>query len=372
MAKRANGEGSIGKAADGRWWARLTVDGKRKVAYGKTRAEAAQKLTQLLRARDAALPIPSQRQTLADYLKGWLEAIEGTVRPRTFAEYERLVKRHIIPELGKLPVARLTPQDVERLAAAKRKGGLSPQTVLHVHRALHTALERAARQGLVVRNVVSLADPPRVPRRETRILTPEESKTLITTAANHEYGALFVVAVTCGLREGELLALRWADVDLGEKPALTVKRSLVRIQNTLQFAEPKSARSRRRVVLPAAAVAALKRHRAQQLEARLKLGAAWTEADLVFPDELGRPMDATRLLRRYWLPFLEQAGLPRVRLHDLRHTAASLLLAEGIHPKVASETLGHSAIGITMDLYSHTLPTLQEQAAEAMDRLFRT
>ena len=168
------------------------------------------------------------------------------------------------------------------------------------------------------------------------------------------------------MRMGELLALSWRDVDL-EGATLQVKATLQRTRDGFTFAEPKPARSRRQVALTIAAVASLKRHRVVQAEERLRLGIAWEENDLVFANEVGRPIEAANLRNRYFWRLLERAGLPRIRFHDLRHTAATLMLGQGVHPKVVSEMLGHSQISITLDLYSHVTPTMQREAAEAMD-----
>jgi integrase len=199
-------------------------------------------------------------------------------------------------------------------------------------------------------------------------LVPEDARRLLDAASGDRLEALYVLALTTGLREGELLGLKWRDVRLEER-ALEIRGSLQRVSAGLVVVEPKTKQSRRRVGLTDAALVALRRHRVRQAEERLSLGAAWPNSDLVFTDEVGGPIDATKLLRNSFVPLLKTAGLGAMRFHDLRHTAATLLLGRGIHPKIVSEMLGHSQVGITLDLYSHVTPTMQREATAAMDAI---
>ena len=225
--------------------------------------------------------------------------------------------------------------------------------------------------SLVARNVATLVTPPRRRRREMTALDPGQARALLEARAGDRLEALYALALTTGMRMGELLALRWREVDL-DGGTLRVNATLHRTRDGFVFAEPKTARSRRQVALTNAAVGALRRHRVAQAEERLRLGAVWEDNDLVFANEVGRPIEATNLRNRSFWPLLERAALPRIRFHDLRHTAATLLLGQGVHPKIVSEMLGHSQIAITLDLYSHVTPTMQRQAAETLDAvLFR-
>jgi integrase len=201
-----------------------------------------------------------------------------------------------------------------------------------------------------------------------RVLSPDDVRELLQTATEDRYEALYVLAVSTGLRQGELLALRWQDIDL-EARTLQVRQTLHRTRGEYVFSQPKTAKSRRLVILATAAVSALRRRRVLQAEDRLQIGAIWQDYDLVFTNEIGGPIDAGNLRTRSFQHLLQRAGLPRVRFHDLRHTAATLMLGRGIHPKVVSEMLGHSQIAITLDLYSHVTPTMQREAAQAMDEL---
>ena len=373
--RRGRGEGSIQKRKDGRWAAVIDLgwgDGKRsrKIVYGRTRQEVARKLTDLLKARKDGLPIPNENKKIDAFLADWLETMKPTVRPRTWQRYEEYVRLHVTPTLGRIRVAKLEPHHLQRLYAQRMESGLSAQTVVHLHRMLHKAFAQGLRWGLVARNVTELVDPPRVTRKEMRALSPEEATRLLEAAAGDPLEALYVIAITTGLRERELLGLRWREVDL-ETHRLHIVASLQNLPGEgLTIVEPKTPRSRRLVVIGELGVDALRRHRADQAEHRLRRGEAWEDNDLVFPNSFGRPINASNLLSRCFYPLLKRAGLLRVRFHDLRHTAATLLLDEGVHPKIVSEMLGHSTISITLDLYSHVTPSMQEQAAQALDSLF--
>lgn len=371
MGKRANGEGSIRKRPDGRWEARISLpNGKRKAFYGKTRTEAYRKLTEALKARQDALPIPLERQTVEKYLKEWLQSVKPSLRPRTWDRYEQYVRLHAVPHLGHLPLARLFPQHLQALYRDCLETGLSAMTVVHLHTVIHTALEKAARWGLVARNVADLVSPPRPQRKEMQTLSPEQARTFLEAAKGDRLEALYVLALTTGMRQGELLALHWQDVDL-EGQTLQVRFTLQRRRSEFVFAEPKTPRSKRQVILTNAAATALRRHRARQVEERLRQGPAWEDTGLVFANQIGQPLYGVDMTRARLYPLLRRAGLPGIRFHDLRHTAATLLLGQGMHAKVVADMLGHSAIAITLDLYSHTSPAMHRQAAQAMDAVLQ-
>jgi integrase len=240
--------------------------------------------------------------------------------------------------------------------------------VNHLHTVLHTAFAQAVRWGLVSRNVVALARPPRKVHLEVVALTAEQARTLLACAAGHRFEALFVLALKTGMRRGELLALHWQDVDL-EAGVLQVRGTLRRTRAGLAIGTPKTASARRKVALSAGSVAALRRHRARQDEERRRLGDGWQDFGLVFPNGLGRPMEPRDFLFSHFRPLLVAAGLPPITFHALRHTAATLLLGQGEHPKVVQELLGHAQVSITLDRYSHMTPTLMSGAAATMDRL---
>ncbi len=369
--KRGNNEGSITKRPDGLWEARITLDdGKRKSFYGKTRQEAARKLAAALRDRDAGLPVVGGAQTVGQYLSAWLAASKATVRLRTWRGYETHVRRHALPTLGALNLVKLTPQHVQLLYAKKLEEGLSSTSVHHLHVVLHRALDAALRLGLVQRNVCEMVEVPRIRHHEMTTLSEAQAQKLLTTAQGARLEALYVLALATGMRQGELLALKWRDVDL-DGATLQVRASVHYGGSSFVFDEPKTPYSRRRIALSQIAIEALRSHRVRQLEERIQLGAAWDDMELVFPNSIGRPLSASNLMRREFHPLLDQAGLPKVRFHDLRHTAATLLISRGINPKVVSEMLGHSHVSVTLGIYSHVMPHMQEQAASAMDAALR-
>lgn len=372
MAKRGANVGSIYKRKDGRWAAsiHLGYEGgsrRRKTYYGKTRREVQAKLTAALRAHQQGLPIASARQTVGQFLVRWLEdSARPSLRPLTFVTYESIVRLHLQPALGRIQLDRLTPQHVQALLNERSAAGLAPATVRNIQRVLHRALEVAARWGLVGRNVARLVDVPRRVRKDVRVLSPEEARALLDAVKGDRLEALYTVALATGLRQGEALGLRWSDVVL-DASMLTVRGALARIEGELRIVEPKSATSRRSITLPEFAVSSLRDHRARQLQERLRAGEAWhPEWNLVFATPQGAPLDARRV-RTLFKAHLAHAGLPDVRFHDLRHSCASLLLAQGVPARVVMETLGHSSISMTMDIYSHVFPALSREAAHSMD-----
>jgi integrase len=328
----------------------------------------AAKLAAALKGRQDGLPLAGDRQRVGEYLTNWLEGARPSLRPRTWERYAQYLRLHAIPEIGRLPLARLTPEHLQRLYAARQEAGLSAMSVRHLHAVLHRALEQATRWGLVARNVASLVSPPRAPRHEMHTLTTEQARAFLQATESDRFHALYVLAVSTGMRQGELLALRWQDVGL-ERGTVQVRASLE--IGTRRIAEAKTAGSRRQVTLTRAAVEALRDHRTRQLEERLR-SPYWDDLGLVFANEVGRPVEVGNLLRRSFRPLLEKAGLPRIRFHDLRHTAATLLLGRGLHPKIVSDLLGHARISTTLDLYSHVTPTMQAEAAAAMDVVLGT
>lgn len=369
--RRGNSEGSITKRSDGRWEARISLDGgKRKSFYGKTRQEVARKLAQVIRDRDNGLPIVAERQTVAEYAKSWLESMEPTIGPSSLQRYDECLRLHIVPRIGTIALARLMPQHIQAAYAAALKRGLSSTYVHMIHGVVHHMLGDAMRLGLVQRNVSELVEVPRIRHYEMQVYTPQQARAFLDAARDHRLEALFVLALTTGMRQGELFALQWHNVDT-EQGIVQVRATLKRIDSKLVIAETKTKKSRRRIALTPLACEALRRHRARQLEERLVLGQAWQDRDLVFPNTIGNLYSLGSFERRVFWRIIDKAGLPRIRFHDLRHTAATLLLLQGVHVKVVSEMLGHSSITITLDRYSHVLPDMQRDAAMAMQRVLQ-
>jgi integrase len=367
--RRARGEGSILQRGDGRWVARVTLpDGKRREFYGKTQAEVRSKLIAARADVQAGLPLPNARLTLGAWLKEWLDTVaRSSVRASTFRTYEGYVKNRVQShQAARLPLGRLTPSDLDRLFADLRAAGLSPRTIEQIRAIIRRALNVAMKRGLVARNVATLTDPPRVERKEAPALSPEDARRLLDALADELRYPLYAVALASGRRLGELLGLRWEDVDLDEG-IIHVRQAAQRLGRVTQFAPPKTNRSRRQVTLPASTLTLLHEHRARQLAQRLAAGPAWQDVGLVFPNELGAPLVGTSVTNGFQRA-LARAGLPKIRFHDLRHGTASLLLVEGVNPRVVMERLGHSTIALTLGTYSHVIPALDREAAARLDR----
>jgi integrase len=371
MGKRGNGEGSISRRKDGLYMARYTIQTptgtKRKTIYGKEREEVADKLIEALSNRNKGLVFDADNLKLGEYLGRWLtDSVRDTVRPTTFERYEQVVRVHIRPALGKVKLKNLTSAHVRGLYRQKLDAGLSSRTVQYVHVTLHKALKQAVSDGLIPRNVTEAAKPPQVRREEMQPLTAEQVKVLFEAAKGDRLEALYVLAVTTGLRQGELLGLRWDDIDL-EVGTLQVRRTLTTAKGGPVLSTPKTKGSRRSVKLSQTALKALRSHLERQLEEIDRVGDLWCENGLIFASEGGSLLSRQHVTAHRFKPLLKRAGLPEIRFHDLRHTCATLLLIKNVNPKVVSEMLGHSSIAITLDTYSHVLPTMQESAAKAME-----
>jgi len=259
------------------------------------------------------------------------------------------------------------PQRRARILARKLESGLSPRGVQIIHAVLRTALNQAVRWGDLHRNVASLVKPPRVPRGQVDPFTPEEAKAFLTAISGHRLEALFILGIATGMRQGEIMGLRWVDVDL-DYAQLRIRYSLQRIKGEFQLVEPKSRQSRRTITLPQMAVTALRAHRTRQLEERMLAGREWVDTGMVFTTTSGNYLNAGVACKAYHQTLVD-ARLRRQRFHDMRHCCASLLLAQGVHPRLVMETLGHSQIGLTMNTYSHVIPDLKRETAERMDAI---
>jgi integrase len=328
--------------------------------------------------RDGGVTFDAGTQTVGEYLDRWLtDSVRDSVKPRTFSNYSLQVRQHITPALGRVKLKNLSPAHIQSFYRTKLDAGLSPSSVRYIHAVLHRALKQALRWGLVPRNVTEAVDIPKLVREEITALSPEQARVFLSTARGDRYEALYQLAIRTGLRRGELLGLRWRDIDLDVGVLQTV-RQLQRLRdqkddhgNTVTrvtFSSLKSGKGRRiRLTVPVAE--ALRAHRARQAEEKLRLGNLYEDQDLVFATEAGTPLEASNIDRRSFKPILHAAGLPDIRFHDLRHTCATLLLSGNTPPKVVQEILGHADIALTLNTYSHVMPDMQEHAAEAMDRV---
>jgi integrase len=368
--RRAHGEGAVWQRSDGRWVGQLDlgwVEGKRRrrAVVGRTKAEASDKLRTLKNERDRGVNLTARRLTVSEWLDEWLTRVKPAagLRATTMERYRQVVERHLRPALGKVRLDRLSPMQVQAFLDGVEA---APGTVVKIHGVLRSALSDAERLDLVGRNVAKAARVSGQGHRQRRVLTPAEARGLLRSMAGERLEPLFTVALVLGLRRGELVGLRWADVDLDER-TLYVRQSIVRVGAELRVQAPKTYRSVRPLRLPGAAVEALQRQRAAQAAERLRAGPDWQDLGLVFTSSVGTPLDPRNVTREF-ARLRSRAGLGWVRLHDLRHACATFLLAEGIEPRTVMDVLGHSTTRL-LDVYGHALPERLDAAADVMDGL---
>lgn len=382
--RRRRGDGAVIRRGDGRWAGRIKQpDGRVRWYYGKDQQAVEDRLAEALRLLKSGVPLRDATLTFGSWLIEWLDGLSVTgartkgLKPATIAYYRQYVEAHVLrSELAAKPLAKLAASDLVRLyhrmTAQPAAGGLglSSTTAHHLHAVVHRALAQAVRQGKVARNVAELVaedSRPSINRTEMHLLADENYDRFLEAVRGHRLEALFVVAIREGLRQGELLALRWCDVDLDNGTVAITGSLQATLRSGLTIGDPTSRKARRSVTLFPGTIAALREHRAHQLSERRRAGSRWADRDLVFCTEIGgflRRGPLTRMLDTV----LRSAGLPDVRFQDLRHSAATDWLAHGMHPKVAAERLGHASVGITLDLYSHVTPTLQREAVAEVTR----
>lgn len=376
MAENARRTGQVIKRGENSWLLRIYLgedsNGKRRYANKTvrgTKRDAQKWLNSALRDQDLGIFVEPAAITLNEYLDKWLEAVaRPRVSQRTADGYAGLLERYIRPAIGHKRLESLQPLDIQKVYGEMQARKLSARVVRHTHSALHNALKQAVKWDMIIRNPSDLAELPKVPYKERRVLSPDEAASFLEAADMMPHGLIFEFALLSGMRPEEYLALQWSDVDMTRSTA-QVRRALIRHKKSWSFEEPKTARSRRTVFLPAPLLNKLATHKRKQGEERLKLGAAWHTHDLIFCSEQGTPLSIPNLTYRYFRPILEKAELPRIRLYDLRHTCATLLLIAEENPKVVSERLGHSTIVLTLDTYSHVLPTMQQSATARLEKM---
>jgi integrase len=375
MSKRGNNEGTIKQRADGRYESRVTLpDGARKSFYGTTRKEVNDKMTAAMKHIQDGLPVVSERETVGAFLPRWLADTRGSIEPKTQRIYEQCIRLYLVPSLGRIRLARLTPQDVQsKLINDLDARGLSRNTMLNARAVLRKALADAMMWGLVSRNVAG-DRMVRIPKRDQthkRYLTPDEAIAFAAIVAGHRMEAIFIAALGLGLRQGEVLGLRWGDIDF-DAGTVRVVNQLQRIDGVLRLKRLKTRTSDSTLPLPAFVADVLKTRRIAQLEERMAAGPYWNNADdLVFTTAIGTPFDPRNVARDFY-QLREAAGMPWLTFHGLRHGFGSLLAANGVHPRVAMELMRHSEFRLTMEIYSHVAPDLAKDAANKLDSLFQT
>ncbi len=368
-ARRGRGEGSIYQRGDGIWCASLSAgydaNGKRirRTLTGKTKAVVAEKLRRLQGDVDAGiLPSTQRSPDLSVYLTQWLEtSVRSTCARETYRRYKTVVDNQLIPNVGRVKVNKLTTLNVEQLYAVIEKSGGSPRTCQLAGITLGKAMSHAEKHGLVRSNPVRLVPKPKVEYREMDVWTEPECQQFLSSSKDDPLFALYQLALTSGMRQGELLGLRWSDIDFGSN-TVVVQRTLEEVRGQLREKPPKRD-SRRSIVLPPVTMQSLAQHQRNMLQSGLG------ECP-VFCDSNGGWLRKSNLTRRSFSPLVKKAGVRRIRFHDLRHTHATLLLQAGENVKVVSERLGHRSIEITLKIYAHVLPTMQQQAATRLEGIF--
>ncbi len=367
--RRGKGEGSIYQRADKQWCGSVTIGyderGKRqrRAVYGGTKTEVRRKLAKLQSdALSGSLTDP-ERVTVAQFLRRWVEdTARPAVRPATHRLYAGVIRNHINPRLGGVSLARLTPAQVQGLYTIMERDGCSARMRQLTHAVLRRALGQALKWNMILRNACDCVEKPKAPKKTMQVLDPTQVAQFLSAAESDRLFALYVLALAAGLRQGELLGLQQEDIGL-KTGKVFVRRQLSEDNGVLRLTEPKTEKARRCVDLPEFAIAALRDHRKRML-------VEGNFGSFVFCDSTGKPLRKSNVTRRSFKPLLQKAGLPAIRFHDLRHTAATLLLSQGVHPKIVQERLGHSQIAVTLDTYSHVLPSMQKEAAAKLDTLF--
>lgn len=388
--RRGNNEGSIFKRKDGSWCGVVTCgrdkegNVKRQYFYGKTRPEVSEKIIKTQNEINTGTFVEPSKVKFGEWIDTWLQIyMKPTLRPTTYSSYEQIIRLHIKPDLSDYLLRELRPEHLQKLYNSKFQngkvdgtGGLSARHIRYIHVIIHSSLEQAIKNQLVLRNVSDATTLPRQVKKEIQVFTVEEQKKFIEAVENDVLGSAFKLDLASGLRLGELLALKWDNIDLTEG-VLKVRSSMTRVKtfendskiSQIIFQEPKTKNSKRSIPLPESIIEDLKEHKRVQYNEKNLMGEAYFDNNLVFCTQLGAPIEPRNMARKFY-SLLESAGVSKISFHALRHTFATRALEAGIHPKVVSEMLGHANISITLDLYSHVLPDLKKEAATKLNHLF--
>jgi integrase len=368
--RRTQGEGSVYIRKDGRAAASAIYEGKRITVYGKTKTEARQKLDARLADLRSGKVVLGPKQTVGQYLTYWLEDVHRLEIELTTLEHYRTVLRvHLIPVFGHLQLGQLTRESIQALYVEKLDGGLSSRRIHNIHAVLSAALRDAVIRGVLSRNPCEYVKLPKKPKHKPHVLSPDECTRLIAAARGRRLWFMLLVALTTGARLGEICALHWEDFDLANR-RIHIHRSCARVTGIgIIEKQPKSASGSRRVVLAQAVIDAIEEHRLYVAGVQDHAGSSWKNLDLVFPSRSGYYRDPVDV-RKDFKTVLASAGIDERKFHDLRHSAATLLFAAGVNPKVVQETLGHSSISITLGMYGDVTPDMQQGVADVMDKLF--
>lgn len=369
--RKHNGEGSVWQRSDGRWSgaAYVPLPGgriERRYVYGKTEDETWDKVRRMLDNADKGIPTTPAGLTVKAYLEEWLDYIHAHVRPSTYAGYESNTRLHLAPRIGKKLLVKLSVRDVRLMITAMRRDGMKPRAIQYAHATLRAALEHACREELLTRNVAKLVRVEQPAKNDdTPPYTVVEAKAFLRVVADHRLAAMWTVMLLLGLRRSEVCGLRWSDLDL-EAGTLRIARGIHRVNGSLTALPTKTRRSARTVPLPDLCIRALTEYRDAHDQRRAELGLAWIETGYLFTTRHGTPLEP-RNLTRMFAQICEHHGLRRIRLHGLRHSCVSLLLALGVHPRVVMEIVGHSGIEMTMNVYGHVNLDVQRGALDTLN-----
>jgi integrase len=369
--------GQLIKRNENTWLVRIFLGrdagGKRKyfnqTIHG-TKKEAQKFLTAKTREKDLGIFVEPAAMSLNEYLDKWFEeTAKPRLRESTYNQYVWIAKSYIRKQLGLMQLADIQAYQVQKCYGELKKQGLSPRTIRYTHNVLSSAMKQAVKWKTIIQNPCELCDLPRQEKKEMLCLSPVETQKFLTVAKESKWFALFLTVIETGMRPEEYLGLQWKDIDF-EHRNLSVRRAAIEKKGGgFYFTEPKTKKSRRKIPISNSVLIALKSHRRNQLEERMKIASEYNNNDLVFASELGTPLQRKNFTGRHFKPLLKKAELPNIRLYDLRHTTATLLLSAGENPKVVSERLGHASIVLTLDTYSHVLPTMQEAATEKLEKM---
>jgi integrase len=366
--RRGNLEGSIHQRPNGRWRAQISLDGKRLSFSAKTRQECQEWLKRIQTQIDTGMTFTGAQQTLQELLEGWLLTIKPSIRPTTWYQYDMNIHRHIEPVLGKIRLKDLRSDQIQQFYEYKLKVGTGKRTVEVLHTTLHSGLKHAVKMGLIGRNPTDATIPPRPETKEMKFLDESQINQFLLAARHNRNEVLFHLAIATGMRQSELLGLKWSDLDW-QKKTLTVQRQAKRKdRQNGYFAPLKTKAGCRTIVLGEKTIEKMREHLNRQEDERIKVGDKWENNNLIFPSTIGTPLDQFNLYRSF-KGLLHEAGLPDIRFHDLRHTAASLMLNHGVPAIIVSKRLGHAKVSITLDIYGHLMPEMQNEAAEMIDDL---
>jgi integrase len=366
--KRGNQEGSIYQRKSGKWQAQVSIDGRRIGKSFHTQKECREWIRKVTEQKRKGLTFQAAKTTVGEYLAQWLKDVKPSLRPTTYSQYAGIVKNHINPDLGRTRLSDLSPRIIQNVYSSKLDDGVGKRTVEMIHAVLNRSMKMANRQGLLGSNPLKNVQKPKHSSRRMQVLNEDQIRSLLMTADKAGMLALVQLAVTTGMRKGEILGLKWTDLDW-TRSSIRVERQLLRIpKKGLLLVRPKTSTSIRTVKVGSATLAEIGRHLIKQDEGRKSNGKAWNEENLVFTSSTGTPKGPRNLVREF-KSLLQTAGLPNIRFHDLRHTAASLMLMSNMPIMRITRQLGHAKPSTTLDIYGHLIPGLETEAVEKIDEI---